>query len=113
MLAILLTGFAILNLLAVMPSEGFTRDVLTALGTPLGPLTGAISRNFQGCSLQFSLSLLPMFLPMLLLGVIAQCHRKASLTGPHKPALLRNLAWFTAWTLWFFSGLISFGHALT
>jgi len=33
--------------------------VLTTLGTILGPMTGAISRNRQSCCLAFSLSLLP------------------------------------------------------
>ena len=33
--------------------------ILTALGTILGPMTGAIARNCQSCCLANSLSLLP------------------------------------------------------
>src|SRR5687767_2212082 len=41
------------------------RVAATTAGTILGPMTGAISRDFQGCCLDFSLSLLPYCLGAL------------------------------------------------
>jgi hypothetical protein len=82
----------------------------TTLGTILGPMTGAISREFQGCCLEFSLSLAPYCLAALLLGAGVQ------VVVPPKPAWLapvRVIAWLAGWLVWFGGGIVSFGHALS
>jgi hypothetical protein len=102
------TLFAGLNLVAATANEGFNRGLLTAGGTLFGPMTGAISRGFQGCCLKFSLQLLPWFAPLLVVGIVAQFVAGAGKLA----AFTRLLLWTAGWALWFFSGLISFGHAL-
>lgn len=104
----LLALFAGFNLLAVTASEGFHHGLLTAAGTLLGPMTGAISRGLQNCCLEFSLGLLPYALPFALLAF-------GSILIPSSGSIrhLRLGCWILGWTAWFFSGLISFGHALT
>ena len=44
--------------------------ILTTLGTILGPMTGAISRNCQSCCVAFSLSLLPYCGAFLAVGTL-------------------------------------------
>ena len=109
---VLLSLFAAFNLAAALGSEGFGRALLTALGTPLGPLTGAISRDFQPCCLKFSLSLLPLFLPLLLVGILTQFRRDQPASLPLRFETTHTILWASAWALWFFSGFISFAHAL-
>jgi len=82
----------------------------TTVGTLLGPMTGAISRGFQSCCLAFSLSLLPWALAGLALGVAVQVFT------PHAPrwlAPLRVIFWIAGLVVWFGSGIVSFGHALS
>jgi hypothetical protein len=109
---ILFILFAIFNLVAVTANQNFGRGVLTATGTILGPLTGAISRNFQNCRLNASLGLSAYFLPVLCVGIFAQLTFKRTSVG-RVGSSIRLALWIVAWALWFFSGIISFGHALS
>ena len=91
-------------------SEHDTRVLQTTLGTISGPLTGAISRGFQGCCLQFSLTLMAYCGPVLLIGVLAQ------MIGLPDKAWLRVVRmglWGFGWLVWFMGGIVSFGHALS
>lgn len=86
-----------------------TRVITTTLLAVSGPLTGAISRGFQGCCLEFSVSLLPYVLPPLLAAFLLQwCWRPRGRIGD----AIRVVVWGLAWTAWFLSGIVSFGHAL-
>ena len=90
--------------------EHNTRVLQCTLATISGPLTGAISRGFQSCCLQFSLGLMVFCAPVLFLGVITQL-----IYLPEKKWLgvLRMAAWILGWLVWFMGGIVSFGHALT
>ena len=84
--------------------------ISTTAATALGPMTGAVSRDFQGCCLEFSLFLLPWCLGGLITGVAVQFIVPAR--GPiHGTA--RVVAWVTGWVVWFGGGIVSFGHALS
>ena len=84
--------------------------LLTTLGTITGPLTGAISRGFQGCCLRFSFTVMAYCAPFLLIGVAAQFVRL-----PERKWLrvTRMCAWTAGWLVWFMGGILSFGHALS
>jgi hypothetical protein len=80
------------------------------LATILGPLTGAISRDGQGCCLEFSLWLLPFALcgPILATAVqFAPAPRHVAID------LARLTVWSIGWVVWFGSGIVSLGHALS
>lgn len=82
----------------------------TTLGTVLGPMTGAISRDFQSCCTRFSLSLLPYCVSGLAAGVLVQ------VVVPLRPVWLipiRVTAWIAGLVVWFGGGIVSFGHALS
>lgn len=85
--------------------EHNTRVFLTTIGTITGPLTGAISRGFQGCCLRFSLTVMAYCTPFLLIGLAAQFTRLPSVT--------RICVWTVGWLVWFMGGILSFGHALS
>ena len=112
-LLVMVAGFAAFNFLVVTINEGPGPGLLTAFGTPLGPLTGGISRNLQRCCLDFSLSLVPVFLPILLLGIFAQLRPREASAFSRRGSFIRSLLWSAGWGLWFFSGIISFSHALS
>lgn len=82
---------------------------LTTLGTILGPMTGAISRDCQSCCLKFSLGLLPYCGAFLLLGTIPLFLRLPFGRGA---AALRMTAWTVGLLVWFLGGIVSFFHAL-
>ena len=86
------------------------RVLQTTLGTITGPLTGAISRGFQRCCLEFSLKVMLYCAPFLLIGVLVQF-----IGLPHNAWLnaLRMSLWIIGWLAWFLGGIVSFGHALT
>src|SRR5688572_22720360 len=70
-------AFSVINFFAVLNGLDRAREkpgtvAATAAGTVLGPMTGAISRDFQGCCLKASLSLLPYCLGALLGGIAVQ-----------------------------------------
>lgn len=81
----------------------------TTVGSVLGPLSGAISRDFQSCCLEFSLSLLPYALGAL--GLAALVQAVVTARGPGLRAL-RFVVWGLGLLAWFGSGIVSFGHAL-
>lgn len=108
----LLSAFALLNLVIATVNQDFGRGLVTALATLLGPMTGAISRGLQRCCLQFSLQLLPYFLPFPAAAFLA-----ALLANPGAETAsmqrFRFSLWIAAWFAWFCGGLFSFGHALS
>jgi hypothetical protein len=112
---VLWLGFTVLTLLIVLKAldKATQRPMIvaaTTAGTVLGPMTGAISRDFQGCCLEFSLSLLPYCLGALAVALAVQ------LIVPPRgwpSRTLRLLAWAAGWFVWFAGGIVSFGHALS
>ena len=83
--------------------------MLTTLGTILGPMTGAISRNCQGCCPAFSLSLLPYCGAFLAAGTLPLFIKLPFSRGA---SALRMTLWIVGLLGWFFGGIVSFGHAL-
>ena len=84
--------------------------VLTTLGTVLGPMTGAISRDCQSCCLAFSLSLLPYCVTFLILGTIPLFIRVPFRRGA---SALRMTLWIVGLLGWFSGGICSLiCHAL-
>lgn len=93
-------------------NQGPGHDALvlkTSLFTVTGPLTGAISRGFQGCCLQFSLSVMVYSAPVLLVGILMQFVR---LPDSKLVRAMRMVFWTLGWLVWFLGGILSFGHAL-
>jgi hypothetical protein len=82
----------------------------TTMGTILGPMTGAISRNWQGCCTKFSLSFVPYCGAILLLGCTVQLIRIPFEKGVRA---LRLFFWILGWLAWFTGGILSFAHALS
>ncbi len=75
---------------------------LTTAGSILGPMTGAISRNFQDCCLKFSLWLMLPCLAALNAGVAVQLF-----TPPNRwwQRTLRVTAWLAGLIVWFGGGV--------
>jgi hypothetical protein len=82
---------------------------LTTLGTILGPMTGAISRDCQSCCLAFSLSLLPYCGAILVLGTAPLFIKLPFKRGA---SVLRMALWIVGLLGWFLGGIVSYGHAL-
>jgi hypothetical protein len=83
--------------------------VLTTLGTILGLMTGAISRDFQSCCLAFSLSLLPYCGAFLVGGTLPLVIKLPFSQGA---SMVRMMMWIIGLLGWFLGGIVSFGHAL-
>lgn len=81
----------------------------TVVGSLLGPLSGAISRDFQSCCLAFSVSLLPFCLTALITATAFQAVR---LPDAGWARAIRLFVWTAGLTVWFAGGIVSFGHAL-
>lgn len=80
------------------------------VGIALGPMAGAFVRDYQGCCLEFSLSLLP-YCAGALVGALA-----VQLLVPPKTGLLRAfrlLTWAAGLFIWFAGALVSYMHALS
>lgn len=84
--------------------------IMTTLGTISGPMTGAISRRFQSCCLQASLTLLPFAAGGLILGGLFQAIPFPQHFGWQ---FLRLSVWAVGCFVWFGSGIVSFAHALS
>jgi hypothetical protein len=84
--------------------------VTVTAASVLGPMTGAISRGFQGCCLQASLSLLPYCFSGLAVGTLTQVvwHPQAMWLR-----VVRLAIWASGIFVWFAGGIISFFHALS
>lgn len=110
----LLGAFTALTYLAVSsgtPSDLRERPVLlTTLATITGPFVGPIARRSQSCCMDFALSLAAVAGPILALGLIAQAVPLPFRWGRRS---FRLTLWTLGWAAWFFSGLVSFGHALS
>jgi hypothetical protein len=106
-------GFSGLTLFIVLAGHAARRPktlAATTAGTVLGPMTGAICRDFQGCCLRNSLMLMPWCLGGLATGVVVQ------LAVPGRGWLtqsVRVVAWVAGLIIWFGGGIVSFGHALS
>lgn len=74
----------------------------------LGPMTGAISRNWQSCCLANSLGLLPYCGASLAMAIVPQFLR-LSICGA---GYIRMSLWIFGWFGWFAGGPVSFLHAL-
>lgn len=84
--------------------------ILTPLFTAVAPLLGAMLRGFQGCCLQVSLGVLFWALPIPILAALLQwCWNPKQLIL----RVIRMLIWMIAWMLWFASGILPFGHAMS
>lgn len=81
----------------------------TVASTILGPMTGAVSRDLQSCCLAFSVSLLPLAMGALGVGVLFQAILPDS---PGWMGGLRLVLWALGWIGWFGAGIVSFAHAL-
>lgn len=104
-----LTLFIVLNALDRAADKPRTVAATTA-ATVLGPMTGAVSRDFQGCCLKASLSLLPYCLGALLIGLAVQL-----VIPPRRwvTKTVRVLFWSGGWFVYFGGGIVSFAHALS
>jgi hypothetical protein len=108
-------GFTALTYAAVSTGHSNARQerglvIMTTLGTIAGPMTGAISRRFQSCCLQASLTLLPFAAAGLVLGGLFQAIPFPQHIGWQ---FLRLSVWGAGWFIWFGSGIVSFAHALS
>ena len=108
-------GFTVLTFFAVLNGLDHATErpktvALTTAGTALGPMTGAISRDFQGCCLRFSLGLVPYCLGGLVAGLVVQLAVPAR--GVFR-GIVRVAAWVLGLLAWFGGGSVSFTHALS
>ena len=104
-----LTLFIVLKALDRAAEKPGTVAATTA-ATVLGPMTGAVSRDFQGCCAKFSLSLLPYCLGALLTGIAVQLF---VVPRGWVTKTVRVLSWCAGWFVYFGGGIVSFGHALS
>jgi hypothetical protein len=82
---------------------------LTTAGSITGPMVGAISRDFQGCCLNWSLKTITIAAPILFLGILMQFINFPDKKWIHRIA---KVSWVFAWVSWFLLGISTFGHAL-
>jgi hypothetical protein len=82
---------------------------LTTAGTIMGPMTGAIARQWQSCCTEFSLKIMMFCAPVLLFGTIFQLIK---LPFTKFASAIRFLIWFLCLLIWFLGGILSFAHAL-
>lgn len=112
-LAGLLATFTVLTHLAVgsgSPADVRDRPVLlTTLATITGPFIGPIARHGQSCCLKAALGLAAIAGSILALGLIAQVVPLPFRRGRRS---VRLILWTLGWSAWFFSGSVSFSHAL-
>lgn len=115
-LGLLWLAFTSLTLLALRSgldhgdSDRAFRIALAVAATPLGPMTGSISRGNQSCCLACSQSLLSFSGPALLVAIALQFI-------PLRPSRCATAFRLGSWTfgllIWFGSGILSLGHALS
>ncbi len=109
----LLAAFTFWTYLAV--SSGSPHDVqdrrvwLTTLATITGPFVGPIARHGQPCCMDFALELAWRAAPVLVVCLIAQLVPFPFRRGRQA---FRLTLWTLGWFVWFFSGTVSFTHAL-
>lgn len=107
--------FTVLNgfvaLAAIDKGGDYKRQVIsTTAATILGPMTGAVARDFQGCCTRFSLQVLLIVSgPALLVGILMQLIRLPFQKGQFAT---RMTFWCIGLFVWFFGAFISYGHAL-
>jgi hypothetical protein len=87
-----------------------TRVLQATLGTITGPLTGAMSRGFQPCCLEFSLRVMLYCGPILAVGLLVQFVR---LPDGRWLGAVRIGLWVVGGLVWFLGGIVSFAHALS
>ena len=101
---------ASLGFMAFAGAGRVPKAALTAAGIILGPTVGAISRGFQSCCLEYSISLLPYCSAALIGAVVIQVAVPPGLTWVQ---VVRLLAWAGGLIVWLGGGLISLAHALS
>ena len=82
----------------------------TSVASVSGPLTGAISRGFQGCCLEFSVWLMPYCATGLGIALLVHVSSTSSSLWMRS---VRLLTWTIGLFIWFAGGIVSFGHALS
>lgn len=87
-----------------------TNVVMAAAFSFIGPLNGAMIRDWQGCCLRFSLEVFPYAAAMLGLGVLVMFIR---LPRGWIATTVRMILWIVGWSAWFFGGIVSFAHAFS
>ncbi len=112
----MLAVFTVLNFFATNAGiddgqEHWRQVIITTLATGLGPMTGGIARDFQGCCVRFSfLVLLYISAPAILIGTLMQVIKLPFKKGE---GFIRMFFWVTGILIWFMGGFISYGHALS
>ena len=92
------------------PGKAF-RVVITPLMTLASPMVGAFSRGAtHGCCFEISLSVLMYMSPFPLLALASQFFWRPSILAQR---ILRGLLWMVFWFLWFASGILPLGHAVS
>ena len=81
----------------------------TTLATPLGPITGAISRDGQASCVAFAWSIARVTGPILAAGIALQFVLRAPGRGWDRARLA---IWSLAWFVWLSSGIVSLGYSL-
>lgn len=90
--------------------EHQARVLWATASTITGPLTGAVSREFQDCCLRCSLSIMVFCGPVLLTSVLLQFVRWP---GRRLAQVVSLGSWTLGWLTWFLGGIASFAHALS
>ena len=90
--------------------ERMLRASMTGLAAIAGPMTGAVARDFQGCCLWFSLTVMPFAAigPVIALAIQFLVPARSTVL-----IVVRLMAWTIGWLVWFGSGILSLGHALS
>ncbi len=97
---------------ALDPQPGkWFRVIATPLVTLISPMVGAFSRGAtQGCCFDTSMLVLAYAFPLPILALASQHFWKPSHRAPR---ILRGFLWLVFWFLWFGSGLLPLGHAVS
>jgi hypothetical protein len=109
---LILTGiFAGLTYYSLWSDEDDTRARAPAVASAviIGPFTGAMARNWQGCCTEFSLWLLPWAIGFLGIGIGTQF---LPLPPRRWSRALKLIAWGIGVFGWYATGIFSFLHAL-
>lgn len=97
---------------ALDPQPGkWFRVIATPFVTLISPMVGAFSRGAtQGCCFDTSVLVLTYMFPLPLLALASQHFWRPSHRAPQ---FLRGFLWLIFWCLWFGSGLLPLGHAVS
>lgn len=91
------------------PDDNYWEHIAPALAVPLGPMAGAVVRDFQGCCLRASLSLLPIGFVGILLMLLPLIHLPES----RLMTINRNTLFVLGLLTWLGCAFVSYLHALS